>query len=87
MVAAEARASGMPVIVPDRGGASDHAVDPASLRYTAASGDSLRDAIVAFASRSPIAHRRQGEVRTMDDHFAELFALYRDLRTPLHRAA
>ncbi|WP_447513532.1 glycosyltransferase, partial [Clostridioides difficile] len=35
MVAAEARASGLPVIVPDRGGAADHADRAPSLRYRA----------------------------------------------------
>lgn len=75
MVAAEARASGLPLIVPDRGGASDHAVTPADRRYRATDAGSLRDAMIAAASRAPSASPTAA-VRTMDDHFADLFAAY-----------
>ena len=89
MVAAEARASGTPVIVPDRGGAADHATNASSVRYAAASGDALRDAIMAFSHQriAPRAGILQHHVRLMDEHFSDLFALYEDLRTPLRRAA
>lgn len=73
MVAAEARASGLPVIVPDSGGAADHATGGAGLAY--ASGDA---ASAASAIRAVIAQglRPFAGARSMDEHFADLFALY-----------
>jgi alpha-1,6-mannosyltransferase len=84
MVAAEARASGLPLIAPDGGGAADQTRasggwtyvwgDPASA--AAAIGDFLstdRETVRAHAvSDAP-------NVRTMEDHFHDLFALYRTL--------
>ncbi|WP_137862104.1 MULTISPECIES: glycosyltransferase [unclassified Sphingomonas] len=89
MVAAEARASGLPVIVPDRGGAADHADRAPSLRYRAGDAHALRDAILAFvASHSAAAPRALDEApRTMDMHFAELFQAYGVLRSAASRAA
>lgn len=74
LAAAEARASGVPVIVPDRGGAADHAVEGCGLTYR--SGDSAAAAraihrLLASALRPPPL-----VPRTMDDHFADLFARY-----------
>ncbi|WP_375396557.1 glycosyltransferase [uncultured Sphingomonas sp.] len=86
MVAAEARASALPLIVPDRGGAADHARGADDRRYRAADGASLRDTIVAFAGRQ-VATRVPDAPRTMDDHFDELFAAYADLRAPAVLAA
>ncbi|WP_374414909.1 glycosyltransferase [Novosphingobium colocasiae] len=73
MVAAEARASGLPVIVPDSGGAADHAAGGAGLAF--ASGDA---ASAASAIRTVIAQglRPAATARGMDQHFADLFALY-----------
>ena len=48
-VAAHARASGVPVIVPDRGGAADHADDGAGLRYAATDPEALAAAILVMA--------------------------------------
>lgn len=82
MAAAEAAASGVPIIAPDRGAAADH-VQPAFGRvYRAADAASLRDELVAFARRRPAwpGARAPRTVRTMDEHFAELFALYAGLR-------
>lgn len=84
MVAAEAAASGLPIIAPDRGGAADHVRAPLGRHYRAADAGALRDALVDFAvqraerpgASSPAA------VRTMDEHFVELFALYDHLRRP-----
>ena len=79
LVASEARASGLPIIVPDRGGAFDQLGAGAGLAYRASCGTALRDAIVrfydtpdAFSGRVRAAPR----VRTMDEHFADLMGRY-----------
>lgn len=73
MTTAEARASGVPVIAPDRGGASDFADPP--LQFRATDTDDAVRAILAlpeiFAAQPP-----SSRVRSMETHFAELFALY-----------
>ena len=75
--AAEARASGVPVIVPDRGGAADHASGGGGLTYRATDGRALAAAIGQLAVQDwPRSH---APVQTMRDHFAHLFAHYRDL--------
>ncbi|MEJ2409206.1 MAG: hypothetical protein P8Y58_04825 [Novosphingobium sp.] len=73
MVAAEARASGVPVIVPDAGGALDHAADGAGRSFEACDPASAAQAIreVAIARPRPVA-----KARSMDEHFADLFATY-----------
>jgi alpha-1,6-mannosyltransferase len=80
MVAAEARASGVPLIVPDRGAAADHLVRGAGGVYRAAREISLERAIARFIERGPELQRaaavRASHVRTMDQHFADLFARY-----------
>lgn len=86
MVAAEAVASGTPLIVPDRGGAADHAVRSGGVRYDSGNATALRDAIVAFTRRPP-APRLITPVRTMDRHFQELFNHYRDLSVESRLAA
>lgn len=87
MVAAEARASGTPLIVPDRGGAVDQLAPGAGTVYRAASEVSLQRAIVRFIRRGPELQRaaavRARVVRTMDEHFADLFARYEQL-APSH---
>lgn len=83
MVAAEARASGTPLIVPDRGGAVDQLAPGAGTVYRAASEVSLERAIARFIRRGPelqhAAAVRARVVRTMDEHFADLFARYEQL--------
>jgi alpha-1,6-mannosyltransferase len=80
MVAAEARASGIPLIVPNTGAAADHLVAGAGLCYAAAREAALDQAITHFVERGPELQRaaaiRASSVRTMREHFAELFALY-----------
>lgn len=85
MVAAEARASGLPLIAPDAGGASDQARASGGLVYRAASSASAARAILRFAANPvrPAVDR----VRTMDAHFAELFAFYAWLRRDEAQAA
>ena len=85
MVAAEALASGVPLIAPDEGGASDQARASGGLRYAAGSAADAARAIRAFVDSPP--PRPAGPVRTMDEHFAELFALYGWLDRPAARAA
>ena len=75
--AAEARASGVPVIVPDRGGAADHAADGAGIAYQAADPEALADAIVAMAATS--WPRTSSPVQTMRGHFEQLFRHYEGL--------
>jgi len=85
LVASEARASGLPIIVPDRGGAFDQLSPGAGLAYRATDEASLADAIVTFHdapgafSRSARASAR---VRTMDGHLWDLMAHYERLAGP-----
>jgi alpha-1,6-mannosyltransferase len=87
MVAAEARASGTPLIVPDRGAAVDQLAPGAGMVYRGASEVSLERAIGRFIRRGPELQRaaavRSRVVRTMDEHFADLFARYEQL-APRH---
>jgi alpha-1,6-mannosyltransferase len=85
MVAAEARASGLPLIAPDAGGAGDQARASGGLTYRAGSSSSAAHAIRRFV-RAP-ARPERTPVRTMDEHFAELFALYAALGTQAAQAA
>ena len=83
MVAAEARASGIPLIVPDRGATVDQLVPGAGTLFRAGSQISLERAIGRFIDRGPELQRalaaRASKVRTMDEHFSELFARYQML--------
>jgi alpha-1,6-mannosyltransferase len=83
LVAAEARASGVPLIVPDRGGAIDQLVEGAGTSYAAGRERSLKQAIERFVARGPELQRaaavRASHPRTMDEHFADLFARYEAL--------
>jgi alpha-1,6-mannosyltransferase len=83
MVAAEARASGIPLIVPDRGAASDHLVPGSGLIYCAGKARSLEGAINAFIARGPRLQREIASLdcnaRTIDQHFADLFVRYAGL--------
>ncbi len=79
LVAAEARASGLPLITPDRGAAADHA--RASNGVTFASGDavSAAAAIARFVdgrAAGTLPAPPDEPVRTMDDHFETLFAAF-----------
>ncbi|MBC2669505.1 glycosyltransferase [Novosphingobium piscinae] len=76
MAAAEARACGVPVIVPDRGGAADHARGGAGVIYEAGNAQSAAEAILALLSRPEGANSVPAATVTMEDHFAGLFNEY-----------
>jgi alpha-1,6-mannosyltransferase len=83
MIAAEARASGVPMFLPDGGAAADHLVPGAGYHYAAADGADLAATIGRFVEDGParhLAHARDAAAgtRTMDAHFADLFALYEE---------
>jgi alpha-1,6-mannosyltransferase len=87
-VAAEAAASGVPAIVPSRGGAAESA-GAAALHYEAGNGTGMAEAICRLAenrnaARASARRAPRGGVRTMDDHFDELFAAY---QRPMREAA
>lgn len=85
MVGAEARACGLPVVVPDRGGAADHGKDGAGLCYEAGNAASATEAILQLLdqSRDPVVR----PVRTMRDHFHDLFESYETIASLKTRAA
>ena len=73
-VAAEAVASGLHLIVPDRGGAADQERAAGGSLYRSASAESAADAIIALAGAATAY--ATPPTRTMDDHFDALFAGY-----------
>jgi len=78
MVAAEAKASGLRLITPDRGGASDHARGATDVRYRSGSAADAAAAILSLiAARGPTNDRP--DTRTMDAHFGELFGIYEQI--------
>ena len=84
MVAAEARASGLPLIVPNGGGAADQFVEGQGATYRATDGQALSAAIRRFIDSAHVLHRDRAaraaaSTRTMDSHFDELFGLYGSL--------
>ena len=92
MVAAEARASGLPLIGPDGGAVIDHIVDSGGWLYRAGDAAAAAEAIRAFLAaprdsvRAQAAARASG-VRLMDTHFDELFAYYQTLVAKARLAA
>ena len=82
MVGAEARASGLPLIVPDRGGMTDQAAGGMGWSYKSGNGPALTSRLRKVLGRGLIAPTRArselaaADVRTMDRHFEELFTRY-----------
>jgi alpha-1,6-mannosyltransferase len=85
-VVAEAAASGLPLIVPDRGGTADHARVNRGFTYTAGDAADAGRAILACidAGRQRLPGR---PARTLNDHFAELFSFYAGMAAEARRAA
>ena len=82
MIAAEARASGLPLIVPDRGGAFGQLSPGVGSSYRAASGVAARGDRTFHRARRRTPARGGGSIQqgeTMADHFDELFARYQML--------
>ncbi len=83
-VGGEARAAGLPLIMPDRGGAADHARLAEGWLYKSADPRAAADAILDFIATPRAAVRARAvelaqRVRTIDEHFADLFAYYETL--------
>lgn len=83
MTPAEARASGLPIIVPDDGAAIDQLTPGAGLAYTAGDPASIAETVIKAIDNLPAL--RAGaladvpNVEEMDRHFEALFALYKRL--------
>lgn len=81
LVAAEAVASGLPLVVPDAGGASDFVGDDNGELYPAGDAAAAARAIARLLGRDPkervvAAARRAVTVPLIDHHFASLFEHY-----------
>jgi alpha-1,6-mannosyltransferase len=92
MVAAEARASGLPIIVPDQGGAADQVQEGMGMLYQAGHTGSLAQTIIRFLDSDLAAHHARAvegsrSVMTMDDHFGQLFHAYNGFGKGQRRAA
>jgi alpha-1,6-mannosyltransferase len=92
LVAAEAAASGLPLIVPDEGGAADFARPGISETFVPGDVQSAAEAIRRLLDRDREPMRRQAErvargARTLDQHFEELFHTYQASQFARRRAA
>ena len=92
LAAAEARAAGLPLIAPDRGGAADQARAGGGELYHAADAASAAEAILRFVARGVArqgaeARARAADMRTLPAHFADLFADYEAIAAGARRAA
>ncbi|WP_310498167.1 glycosyltransferase [Sandarakinorhabdus sp.] len=90
LACAEGRASGLPLIVPDEGGAFDQLLPEQGRSFRAGDAASLAgtlaDALPALPAMRASAIANAGAVASMDQHFAGLFAAYAE-RLALVRAA
>lgn len=92
LVAAEAAASGLPLIVPDEGGAADMASEQTGEWYKAGDTAAASAAIERLLSRDSTALRKAAVLRaamvgSIDAHFEALFAQYASLSSVARRAA
>ena len=85
LVVAEAICSGLPVIVPARGGAGDLAAHDYSETYEPGNAGDLSNAILKMLDRDrtkmveACAFAAENSIGTMDDHFRMLFQVYENL--------
>ena len=89
IVAAEAKASGLPLVVPDAGGAADQA-DGQGQMYRSADAVDAADAVGRFINSRATGRNepiRAAAQRTMRDHFEDLFGLYTGTHGSLRHAA
>jgi alpha-1,6-mannosyltransferase len=88
MAAAEALASGLPVIAPDKGGAADQARKAGQWLYASSNSASAAQAICRFVTERP-KQRSVPEIapRTIDCHFADLFGCYERALWPARMSA
>lgn len=92
LAAAEGVASGLPLIVPDEGGASDFVGPDNGECYAAGDAGAAARAIERLLRRDPAAladdaRRRALAAPDIEVHFQRLFDHYRDLASPVRRAA
>jgi alpha-1,6-mannosyltransferase len=92
LVAAEAVASGLPLIVPDEGGAANQVTKATGERFIAGDTGDAADAVLRLVMRDPTALRAATlaaatRALTIDSHFERLFALYAALEASQRRAA
>ncbi len=91
MVQAEALASGLPIVVPDDGGASDQVRPGLGLRYVTGDAASAATVIGEAMAQLPALRASTSAVaattRTMDAHFDELFGGYAALVSGRQRAS
>lgn len=92
LVAAEAVASGLPLIVPDGGGAAEMVSPSHGETYRATSARDAASAILRLLDRDPARLRTgaiaaAGRARTLDCHFTELFDRYLAHTAGIRRAA
>lgn len=92
LVAAEAAASGLPLIVPDEGGSSDLVTADTGEKYKAGNASSAARALERFLARDRSRMRgaaceRAPYMPTIDEHFESLFLLYSRLRESAREAA
>ena len=91
MVQAEARASGLPMVVPDEGAAFDQLVPGQALSYVTGDAGSAAAAIGAAIDTLPALRAASvlaaPAVREMDRHFDDLFGAYQRIASAARRAA
>ncbi len=85
LVVAEAICSGLPIIVPDMGGAADLANPEYSEVYEPGNPDAFADSVLRMLARdrtelsNATAKAAEHQIGTMEQHFENLFELYQSL--------